>query len=232
MTTVKPAEATLVDNDNARLFTWVKGLEGKANNLVREVGLIKTDSLKKVNDLRKEVKVLSDELLEVKRAHDAMNQKLDLIIKELKRTAGQEEVMVLRKYIDLWNPLTFVTQRDLERMVDAKLAVRGIGTSSPTLGNSTGSRTSSGSMSSSGVSGSGLRQRENVENSDDSDQEEEQVPVSTHKTRRASVSSSSSVAYPSVHSSSHTASHPSSQHSTHQTKDINNTKHSSHTKKR
>ncbi|MBI2572294.1 hypothetical protein HYV86_00375 [Candidatus Woesearchaeota archaeon] len=110
-------------SDSAKLFTWVKGLEAKTNNLLRETSLLKSDSIKKVTDLRKEVKLLSDEFLEIKRTNDAISQKMDLIIKELKKTAGQEEVMVLRKYIDLWNPLTFVTQRDLERMVDAKLAM-------------------------------------------------------------------------------------------------------------
>ena len=46
---------------------------------------------------------------------------MDLIIKELKKTAGIEEVMTLRKYVDFWNPINFVTQRDLERAVETKL---------------------------------------------------------------------------------------------------------------
>ena len=51
----------------------------------------------------------------------ACQEKIDLIIKELKLTAGKEELMTLKKYIDLWNPMNFVTQRDVERVIEEKL---------------------------------------------------------------------------------------------------------------
>ena len=47
---------------------------------------------------------------------------MDLIIKELKLTAGKEEVLILKKYIDLWNPMNFATQRDVERLVEEKIS--------------------------------------------------------------------------------------------------------------
>ncbi len=124
MAAPKPVDPAVIQegSQSAKLFTWVKGLEAKTNNLLRETSLLKGDSLKKTADLRKEVKALRDEFMDIKHQHESINQKMDLIIKELKKTAGQEEVMVLRKYVDLWNPLTFVTQRDLERMVDAKIS--------------------------------------------------------------------------------------------------------------
>jgi len=43
-----------------------------------------------------------------------------LIIRELKRTAGKEEITVLKKYLEYWNPINFVTQRDLERTLEIK----------------------------------------------------------------------------------------------------------------
>lgn len=110
--------------DPARLYVWVKALESKINNLLREVEVLKNDSSKKNNDLRKDVKMLNADLLELKRERDKTQQKMDLVIKELKQTAGLEEVMILRKYMEFWNPLNFVTQRDLERAVETKLALR------------------------------------------------------------------------------------------------------------
>ena len=32
-----------------------------------------------------------------------------------------EEVQTIKKYLDLWNPLHFVTQRDVERVVEQSL---------------------------------------------------------------------------------------------------------------
>ena len=67
------------------------------------------------------MKTFSEDALELKREQTQALQKIDLIIGELKRTAGVEEVATIKKYIDFWNPLNFVTQRDLERMVDRKV---------------------------------------------------------------------------------------------------------------
>ncbi|MBI2662596.1 hypothetical protein HYX11_04005 [Candidatus Woesearchaeota archaeon] len=110
--------------DNAKLYMWTKSLETKVNNLLREVDTLKNDYVKKNNDLKKEVKSLNDDLLELKRNYEKTLQKMDMIIKELKQTAGSEELTVLRKYIDLWNPLNFVTQRDLEKTVEAKFVLK------------------------------------------------------------------------------------------------------------
>src|SRR3989338_3452451 len=94
---------------------------GKVNTLLREIDLVKNDTVKKNGELRKEIKVLNEEVLELKRGQEKMQKTMDLIIKELKQTAGKEEILVLRKYVDFWNPLTFVTQRDVERVVDVKM---------------------------------------------------------------------------------------------------------------
>ena len=45
---------------------------------------------------------------------------MDLIIKELKRTAGKEEITVLKKYLEYWNPINFVTKQDLDRTLEIK----------------------------------------------------------------------------------------------------------------
>lgn len=110
--------------DNAKLYMWTKSLETKVNNLLRELDTLKNDYVKKNTDLKKEVKTLNSDLLELKRNHEKTLQKMDLIIKELKQTAGSEEIAVLRKYVDLWNPMNFITQRDLDRAIDAKLLLK------------------------------------------------------------------------------------------------------------
>lgn len=108
--------------DTAKLYVWIKGVESKVNTLVREVDVLKNDYIKKHNDLKRDLKIFNDDILTLKRAQDQAQQKMDLVIKELKQTAGVGEVSVLKKYIEYWNPLNFVTQKDLDRVVQAKLA--------------------------------------------------------------------------------------------------------------
>lgn len=104
--------------NSAKLYMWVKGLESKVNNLLREVDVLKNDSIRKTTSLKKEIKGISEDLVELKHEQEKTLQKMDLIIKELKQTAGVEEVMTLKKYVDLWSPLNFVTQRDVQRLVE------------------------------------------------------------------------------------------------------------------
>ncbi len=119
----KPAEMPPTSGfDPAKLYVWVKGLESKVNNLLREVDVLKNDFIKRANQLNKDFKTLSDDLLEIRHEQEKMNQKMTLIINELKQTAGAEEVLTLKKYVEFWNPLNFVTQRDLDKAIENKLA--------------------------------------------------------------------------------------------------------------
>lgn len=116
-----PQTVPQTDFDSTKLYIWVKGLESKVNNLLREVDVLKNDFIKRANQLNKEFKTLSDDLIEARHEQEKINQKMTLIINELKQTAGQEEVMTLKRYVEFWNPLNFVTQKDLEKAVERKI---------------------------------------------------------------------------------------------------------------
>jgi len=121
---VKPLASEPMGMDPSKLYLWVKGLESKVNNLTRETDVLKNDSIRKTNDLRKDLKAVNDDLLELRREVEKVQEKMDLVIRELQKTAGREEVLVLKKYLELWNPLNFVSQKDLDRAIDAKLALK------------------------------------------------------------------------------------------------------------
>jgi len=104
------------------MFVWVKALESKINNLMREVNAMKNDFILKTNNQKHDLKTLNEDVLEIKQSREEFTSKIDLIIKELKKTAGIEEVTVLKKYMEFWNPMNFVTQNDLERTIEAKLS--------------------------------------------------------------------------------------------------------------
>ena len=106
----------------ARLYVWVKSLESKVNNLLREVDVLKNDFITKNNALKRDLKTANEDLIDLKHQQDQLLQKLDMVVKELQKTAGAEEVMSLQKYIDLWNPLHFVTQNDAVRIINDQLS--------------------------------------------------------------------------------------------------------------
>jgi len=106
--------------DTAKLYSLVKALEIKINNLNREFNLVKNDLMKRSSDTKKNIKNFDKELLDLRHKQEENIRKTDLIIKELKQTAGREEVQVLKKYIEFWNPVNFVTQKDLDRLFEQK----------------------------------------------------------------------------------------------------------------
>ncbi len=142
---VNPDQGTF---DNAKLYVWIKALEGKVNNLLREVEVLKNDVVRKQNQLRKDSKIMSDDLLEFRHQQQQIGQKMDLIIQELKKTAGLEEVQTIKKYLEFWNPLNFVTQQDLDRVLDAKLNSRNVSSAAAEASSSSTSRSLSAAAAS------------------------------------------------------------------------------------
>ena len=121
----KPAKpAPKQEFDSSKMFTWVKSLESKLNGLRREFELVKNNATRTSQDSKQKIKNINSELTDLQHKVSKMDQKLDLIVAELKRTAGSEELDVLKKYIEFWNPIEFVTQRDIERIVEQKVADR------------------------------------------------------------------------------------------------------------
>ncbi|MBI2655232.1 hypothetical protein HYX06_02295 [Candidatus Woesearchaeota archaeon] len=47
-----------------------------------------------------------------------IREKLILVIKELQFAARKDEVKVLEKYINLWNPIKFVSQNEIEAIIN------------------------------------------------------------------------------------------------------------------
>ena len=57
-----------------------------------------------INEVRKDIQEIKDKVL--------------LVIRELQTVARREEVKVLERYINLWNPIKFVTQNEVEQIIN------------------------------------------------------------------------------------------------------------------
>jgi len=68
-----------------------------------------------------EIKSLQSELNELKRTVQGVEDKIITIIKELRLTSRKEDIEVLRKYIELWDPVRFVTRETVDKIVEEKL---------------------------------------------------------------------------------------------------------------
>jgi hypothetical protein len=64
-----------------------------------------------------EVKVINSEITDINSKITEIQDRILLIIKELKLTAKKEDVDVMKRYVELWNPMRFVTKDQVEKIV-------------------------------------------------------------------------------------------------------------------
>lgn len=90
-------------------------------NLRRKVQVIEHNMLEHHKRLLGEIKFISKELSDLKREFDELKGGLRILSKEFERAAKKEDIQVLERYINMWEPVHFVTRRDVERMIEEKL---------------------------------------------------------------------------------------------------------------
>jgi len=96
----------------------VKIIEDKYENLRKKVQIDEQNSIssyKKVND---ELKVVKSDVLDIKRDIADIKEKILLIIKEIKTSAKSEQFQELQKYIEMWDPVNFVTRNEVRKVVE------------------------------------------------------------------------------------------------------------------
>ena len=71
-----------------------------------------------------ELKLVHTDVDEIKHVLRDMQEQMKLIIRDLQESAKKEDVVVLEKYINLWEPVSFVTQAEVEKIVDRALEKR------------------------------------------------------------------------------------------------------------
>ena len=107
----------------AAIATKLKLAEGKYANLQKRNRITEDALLALERDVRAELRVLTEQLVEVRRKVQDVNLKVDAIHGELANVVQKHEFTVVERYLDLWQPLRFVTRDEAQRLI--KEATRG-----------------------------------------------------------------------------------------------------------
>ena len=93
-------------------------LEERNSTLQRRDQVTDQNMLANQKKVAAEVKALNLELTEIKTELAKLKDTLSLVIQDLKECAKKDELAVLDKYLKLWEPVKFVTQNQVERIVN------------------------------------------------------------------------------------------------------------------
>jgi len=95
----------------------LRTLEERYANLQSKTQLTEQNMISRNRHFTTEIKTLNSDVNEIKKEINEIKERVLSIINELKVTAKKEDVRILEKYINLWEPINFVTRNEVEDIV-------------------------------------------------------------------------------------------------------------------
>lgn len=102
----------------------IRILENKYSTVNEHLLIINQNMIEEYKKLIEEMKVINVEIKEIK--EDVLNLKetAKKMVQEMEIFARKDELKVLEKYINFWNPLEFITTNELNKILDERLKKR------------------------------------------------------------------------------------------------------------
>ncbi len=100
------------------ISTRLRVIEERTNNMRKKQQLVEQSMLSQRKKATDENTLLKDEIDEIKRTLVEVENRIIMLIKESRLSAKKEEVDTLKKYIELWEPVNFVTQNQVEKIIN------------------------------------------------------------------------------------------------------------------
>ena len=115
-----------VQSEVTSLSRRLKILEERHENTRRHIDFIDQGLQDMQKKLSEELKTSKWEILELQKSIKDIENKLLLLIKEIKLSASKEDVEILKKYLNYWEPVNFVTRSQVEKIIREQLEDLGI----------------------------------------------------------------------------------------------------------
>ncbi|MEK6868909.1 MAG: hypothetical protein AABX74_01655 [Nanoarchaeota archaeon] len=106
-----------VQEDISNVSRRLRTLEEGFTNLRRALQVTDQNMLGKNKVFSTEIRAIASDISEMKGNINDVKEKILEMVNDLEEAAKKEEVKVLEKYINFWNPVKFVTQNEVEAMV-------------------------------------------------------------------------------------------------------------------
>jgi len=112
-----PMDMSSFTSDMSNLGRRLRIIEERSTNLRRALQVTEQNMLAKNKLFSTEIRTITSDIKDIKKDINDVKEKVLEMVKELQESAKKGEVKVLEKYINMWNPVKFVTQNEVEAMV-------------------------------------------------------------------------------------------------------------------
>jgi leucyl-tRNA synthetase len=106
-----------IQEDVSNISRRLRTLEEGFTNLRRALQVTDQNMLAKHKMFSTEIRTVTSDIGEIKSDINEIKEKIIEMVNDLEAAAKKEEVKILEKYINFWNPLKFVTQNEVEAIV-------------------------------------------------------------------------------------------------------------------
>ncbi|MBS3107382.1 hypothetical protein J4468_00540 [Candidatus Woesearchaeota archaeon] len=92
-------------------------LESKYTLFGERLLIINQNMIEEYKKIRKHVQILDSDIRKLKEDMTKVNDIFQKMIKEMDLFARKENLKILEKYITLWNPMNFITEEEVIRLI-------------------------------------------------------------------------------------------------------------------
>lgn len=114
-TPMQPVATSLND-----IATRLKILEERYGTLRKKSQLTEQNIIESERNNFNEIRLIQDNLLDVKKAIKNLTEKVSLLSDEISSFASENDFKVLQRYVEFWEPLDFVTRKEVNDFLRKK----------------------------------------------------------------------------------------------------------------
>ncbi|MBN2457664.1 hypothetical protein JXB31_00865 [Candidatus Woesearchaeota archaeon] len=92
-------------------------LEERYSGVRKNIQLNEQNMLSESKKNATEIKTINVDMVEIKKSIRSIGEELKQIIKELKLTVKKEEFKVMERYLNLWQPMDYVSHTEMENRI-------------------------------------------------------------------------------------------------------------------
>lgn len=118
MVLIEQGSNNVVSDINNKL----RSLESKNNMISEHLLTVNQNSMEEYRRIGKEIELINDDIRKIKEDLFSLKQAIKGFLGEVDFFAKKTDIKVLEKYINLWNPLEFVREEEIEKIVEEKMA--------------------------------------------------------------------------------------------------------------
>lgn len=111
-----PALTSLNEELNQSLRT-LRMLEERYSTLRKKMQLSEQNIIDDTNKIFTQIKLIVSDINDLKMKVNDIRQKLEIFEREIEGMASRQDVIILQRYLDMWEPMTFLTEKDAIKLI-------------------------------------------------------------------------------------------------------------------